>query len=340
MCVISLFEEGKVMYEIEEISKTGYFRCKEFPEIIVTKTGVFKTAKTHELLTVSDAEGRYPTFTYPGSGTVMVHRILALMFVEKPSDFKDKIYVVNHIDGVKTNFVLENLEWVTYSRNSIHAYQTGLRDDNTPIMVKDLRTNVVKRYYSLQECARQFKVNGFNIHWNLLPRNRGKVSYNYFVIIREGDVWPEVDMSLVGTHRNGRPKPVVAVCVETNHATVYDSAGSAARAFGCKPATLRKRMHENPTAVYSGHLFKYLDDADLKEDLEMLSIGRKTTPPTRTPLQISVKDVETGNTVMHESTEEFARIFGVDKATIQLSIGRNSGRWRNYLITYIRPPKK
>lgn len=317
-----------------------FYSCKEFPKILVSKTGVFVNSETNDALPISYKENFYPTFTYPGGDTVLVHRILAFMFVEKPADFENKEYVVNHKDGNKNNFVLENLEWVTPSRNSIHAYETGLRDDNTPIMVKDLRTEKVQRFYSLQECARRFKVNGFNIHWNLLPSNRGKVSFNYFILIREGDVWPKIDEDQLGKHRNGRPKPVIVTNVETNTAVIYDSAGSAARSHGFKSSTLRKWMHEHPTTVYNGHLFKYLDDVDLASDIEMVSIGRKTVPPKKPPIPISVENTETGEIRNYGSTEEFATLMCVPKNTIQKRVLVTGGRWREYLITYARPPKK
>lgn len=326
------------MYEVFEVENdSGFFSCKEFPLIVASKSGVFKRVGSNKVIEITYPEGLYPTITYPGPQTVHVHRLLAYMFVEKPEDFMDCEYVVNHKDGVKTNFELSNLEWVTYSRNATHAYETGLRNDNIPILVKDLRTSSYRRFYSLQECARHFKVNGFNIHWNLLPRNRGKLCFNYYVMIREGDVWPSIDPDLLGKHRNGRPKPVVVIDVESNSAIIYDSAGSAARANGIKPGTLTMWMHRRPTTAYNGKLYKYTDDKDLASDIEMVSVGRRTHPPKRKPIPILVKNTKTGDVTKFESVEEFGKTLDVSKNTIQKRMLVTGGRWRNYFITYVRP---
>jgi hypothetical protein len=55
---------------------------------------------------------------------VKLHQLVALAFVPGYSPE----LCVNHINGIKTDNRAENLEWVSFARNTEHAWETGLVD--------------------------------------------------------------------------------------------------------------------------------------------------------------------------------------------------------------------
>lgn len=79
---------------------------------------------------------------------VLVHRLVAEYFVSNPLNKPQ----VNHINGVKTDNNIENLEWVSHRENLDHAIKNNLTlkgEENRNSKLKDV--DVVKIHFLLQK---------------------------------------------------------------------------------------------------------------------------------------------------------------------------------------------
>ena len=75
---------------------------------------------------------------------IQVHRLVAKSFIPNPK----KLPQVNHIDGIKTNNIVENLEWVSISDNAIHSSRV-LRNNVRKINQYDLKGRYLATYSSI-----------------------------------------------------------------------------------------------------------------------------------------------------------------------------------------------
>lgn len=107
---------------MSDLSKYAYL--KEYDLDVHVSGKVYNARNGRELKPCPDKSGYlrvYPKRNNKRCG-LYIHRAVAMAFIPNPEGKPD----VNHKDGDKTNNSAINLEWVTKSENTRHAYSTGL----------------------------------------------------------------------------------------------------------------------------------------------------------------------------------------------------------------------
>jgi hypothetical protein len=111
---MEIWKEVKHYYKFE-VSNKGNVRRKENPDIYIKE---FDTNGYRGVYLKSYGKGK----------SLLVHKLVAQAFIENPNTKN----CVIHKDWNKSNNVVENLEWATFSESIIHAYKRvdGIRHSN------------------------------------------------------------------------------------------------------------------------------------------------------------------------------------------------------------------
>ena len=89
-----------------------------------TKGNIYSKRKFKKLTKIKQYEDKQGYLRVKISQqTKKVHRLIAQTFIPNPENKS----TVNHKNGNKKNNTIKNLEWMTRSENTQHAYNTGLK---------------------------------------------------------------------------------------------------------------------------------------------------------------------------------------------------------------------
>lgn len=143
---------------------------------IVYENGDVYSKKYKRLLKTIINDNGYSSVTVNYKQTSL-HRIIALLFINNPLNKK----CVNHINGIKTDNRIENLEWCTHSENNYHAYRTGLKKPTPRLNNKIVINTVTKELYNSAKEVLPFtklKYNSFTNRLNGVVKN--DTVYEYY----------------------------------------------------------------------------------------------------------------------------------------------------------------
>ena len=131
-----------------------YGNIKSLPKVRRNGTGTY--IQKERLLKPSNTSTGYKKVELCKDGKrkgFKVHRLVAIAFIPNPDNKPE----VNHIDGNKINNNIDNLEWVTSSEKTIHAYETGLSPNKKEL--DEIRIiELYNKGTSKEEISRMFDV--------------------------------------------------------------------------------------------------------------------------------------------------------------------------------------
>lgn len=128
-----------------------FFSIPNFPSYLINKRGDILNKNTQNILRPTVKKNGYLQVILCEKTErhyLLVHRLVALTFIKNPNSLP----FVNHINGIKSDNRVKNLEWVSAQENSEHASRTHLLEQGSKrynAKLKETYISWIERMYDV-----------------------------------------------------------------------------------------------------------------------------------------------------------------------------------------------
>lgn len=283
----------------------GYAFIPMYSRYMINEEGFLFDLKRNKFVKGVFKKGYYAFVIMSDSGkrcNLFRHRAIGLVYLDYPYNVDSM--QINHINGVKGDDEISNLEWCTASENVRHSIYTGLAKKTKSVKARHVFTGSEREFESLD---RTCKVLGLNekIVSRALGQKNGEYNTGSYILSYKIE-----EHQFLGATGHC---PVLVRNMLTGEVTEYDSIVSCSRALKKGVNVVSSRIENPITIIYSDFLQMkrksddtpwYVPDDPQQEFLE------------KTWLKIVlIKDIYSGEVREFDTQRRFAMYAGIAEAT-------------------------
>lgn len=238
--------KGFEKYEVSNMGNVRFYRKNEYHIMKPAKDKMkcYNGGSSYMAVCLHNTHGRKKVY---------VHRIVAESFLPNPN----KLPEVNHINGIKSDNRVENLEWVSKSENIIHSIRVLGRlstNQKKPVMKFDKLGNFIQKYDSISDASKDVGIS-FGLISEVCKKKRKSAGGYIWRYECEG-------ADKISEFINERDKRVVQISKYGKAIKTYTSTIEAANECGIRcPSNIAGCCKKRRGFNYSGgFMWRYADD--------------------------------------------------------------------------------